>query len=122
MRLLVRFGINAAAVWATTAVLPGLKIEVGFGNVLIVALVFGLVNTLIRPVARMLTLPAQVVTLGLFALVVNGFMLIITTWIVDVFSLEGGVVERFLTAVGAAVIISLVSTVISWLVLDSRSE
>lgn len=118
MRILVRLAINAAAFWVTATVLPNLEIHGGARNVVVVALVFGLVNTFIRPVARLLTLPLRAMTLGLFTLVVNGLMVVITTWIVNVLSLEGGFVSQTLTAIAAAAIISVVSAVLGWIVPD----
>lgn len=122
MRILVRLAINAAAFWVTATVLPNLEIDGGARNLVLVALVFGLVNTFIRPVARLLTLPLRAMTLGLFTLVVNGLMVVITTWIVGVLSLEGGFVSQTLTAIAAAAIISVVSAVLGWIVPDSHDN
>ncbi len=116
MRLLIKLAVNGFAVWVATAVLPGMTIDGGIDTFAVVAVVFAVVNTFIRPIAKLLTLPVRLATLGLFTLVVNGFMVIITTWVVEAFVIEGGLVERLLTATGAAVIISLVSGVLNWLV------
>ena len=116
MRLFIKFAINGFAVWLATAVLPGMTIDGGIGTFAVVAVVFALVNTFIRPIAKLLTLPIRVATLGLFTLLVNGFMVIITTWVVEAFVIDGRLVERLLTATGAAAIISLASGVLNWFV------
>ncbi len=116
MTLIWRWLITAAAVWVTAYVVPGVEIEGCWVDLLIVALVFGLVNAFIRPVVRLLTLPLTVVTLGLFTLVVNGLMVLIAAWFSDTLILEGGFLERFFTGILAAIVISLVSMVLSWFV------
>lgn len=113
LRLLIRLLINAGALWATAAILPDLSIEDGFWNLLLVALVFGLVNTLIRPVARLLTLPLRLMTLGLFTIVVNGLMVVLTAWLVDVLVIEGGFFNQVLIGTAAAIIITVISTALS---------
>lgn len=118
MRLAVRFLINAAAIWITAAILPSLTVEGGVGELALVALVFGLVNAFIRPIARLISLPIRVATLGLFTLVINMFMVLLTSWIVDDLVIEGDTLERFWTAFLAAIIISIVSSLLSWVVPD----
>lgn len=120
MKLVLRFLINGAAIWITAAVLSGMTVEGGLTELAIVALVFGLVNALIRPLAKLLTLPIRVATLGLFTLVINTFMVILTSWIVDDLVLEGDTVEQIFTAFLAALIISVISTVLSWVLPDGR--
>ena len=114
--MLIKLAINGFAVWVATALLPGMKIDGGIDTFVVVAVVFALVNTFIGPIAKLLSLPVRVATLGLFTLLVNGFLVIITTWFVEAFVIEGGLVESLLTATGAAVIISLVSGVLNWFV------
>jgi putative membrane protein len=116
MKLLVKLAINGFAVWVATAVLPGLSVDGGFDTFAWVAVVFALVNTFIRPIVKLLTFPLRAMTLGLFTLVVNGFMVIVTTWVVEAFVIDGGLVKRILVATGAAFIISLVSGILYWLV------
>jgi putative membrane protein len=118
MRLVIRLLINAAALWVTAEILPDMSIEDGFGNLLLAALIFGLVNTFIRPIARLLTLPISLATLGLFTVVVNALMVMLTGFLVDVLSLDGGFVNQLLTAIVASILISIVSTALSWLLPD----
>ena len=90
----------------------------GFFNLVIVAIIFGLVNAFIRPVVKLLTLPINLVTLGLFTLVINTLMLMLTVWLSDSLSLIGGLFQNFIVAFVAAIIISIISTVLSWLLPD----
>ncbi len=89
-------------------------------NLLIVAVIFGLVNTLVRPIVKLLTLPINLVTLGLFTLVINTLMLILTVWMSDSLRLTGGVFENILVAFVAAIIISVISTILSWFLADQE--
>ena len=77
--LLLRLIINAAALAATAALLPGIGVrDNDIGTLLVVALIFGLVNAVLKPVFLILSCPLIILTLGLFALVINGLMLLIT--------------------------------------------
>ena len=118
MKLIVRIFINAVAIWVTSLVLSGLSFEGNFLSLILVGLIFGLVNALIRPIVRLLTLPINILTLGLFTLVVNAFMLMLTAALSTSLNLTGGFFENFLTALLGAIIISIVSTVLSWLLPD----
>jgi putative membrane protein len=121
MKLILRIIINAAAIWLTSLILGGLSFTGDIVNLLVVAVIFGLVNALIRPIVKLLTLPLTVVTLGLFTLVINALMLLITVWLSSALSLEGSVFENFenlITVFIAAIIISLISMVLSWFLPD----
>jgi putative membrane protein len=121
MKLLIRVIINAIALWITTLLLPAIQVQQGIGNLLIVAVIFGLVNALIRPIVKVLALPITLVTLGLFTLVINTLMLLLTSWLAgNLMAIEGGIIQKFVWAFVGAIIISLVSTVLSWLVTDDR--
>jgi len=78
MKLILRIVINAVALWVTTLILAAIGITGGVGNLLIVAIIFGLVNAFIRPVVKLLSLPLTLITLGLFTLVINALMLLLT--------------------------------------------
>lgn len=86
----IRLIVNALALAVTAYVLPGIDINDNVGTLLVVALVFGIVNALIKPFVTFLSLPLIVVTLGLFYLVVNGLMLLITDALVGAnFQVDG---------------------------------
>ncbi len=102
----------AVAIGLTAWLLPGVEINGGFGSLLLISAAFGLVNAVIGSIMRLLTMPLTIMTLGLFALVVNALMLLITDWILDRLDVDG-----FLTALLATLLISLFSTVLNLIVL-----
>lgn len=107
--LLVAWIITAVAIAIAAAIVPSVEIDGGVLALLGVALLFGLVNALLGTLLRFLTLPINVITFGLFALVVNGVLLVVTAGLSD--SLEVG---GFVAAIIAACLISLLSTVMSF--------
>ena len=119
-RLLVRWLINAIALWVAIQIVPGLNYTSESGlSLLLIALIFGLVNALVRPVLVLLTCPLIVVTMGLFLLVINAVMLALTEWLSGIFDL-GLVIDGFWPTFWGAVVISIVSAVINLLVKDER--
>lgn len=118
MKLILRILINGFAIWLTSMLFSSFSFSGSVLNLIIVAVIFGLVNAFIRPLVKLLTLPINLVTLGLFTLVINTFMLLLTVWLSDSLSLTGGLFENFLTAFIAAIIISIVSTILSWFLPD----
>lgn len=117
MKLLIHVLITAAALWITTRIVPGIRIEASIQSFLVVAVVFGLVNAFVRPVARLLSLPIRLMTLGLFSLVINASMLMLTAWLVKgAMSIEGNLPIQLLRSALASIVISLASTVIGWIV------
>ncbi|MET9928852.1 MULTISPECIES: phage holin family protein [unclassified Streptomyces] len=86
-------------------------------TLILVALLFGLVNFLVKPVVQLLTLPLFILTLGLITLVVNALMLLLTSWLANVFDLSFHV-EGFWTAVLGALIISVVSWALNMVLPD----
>lgn len=111
MRLLVTWLINAASLFALPYLLPTVYVQ-DFTVALIAALVLGLVNTLVRPILVLLTLPVTILTLGLFILVINGLMF----WAVANF-VSGFYVASFGTAMLAALLYSVISWALSALIL-----
>ena len=118
MPFLARLLVNAAALWVATRVVPGVMFAGSWLPFLGVAIVFGVVNAFIRPVAKMLTFPLIIVTLGIFALVVNGLMLLLTSLLSEALGL-GFHVSGFWAAFWGALVVSIVSTILSMLVADS---
>src|SRR5512144_1783962 len=116
MRLLLVWLINAAALFALPYVFPWVQVDT-LWTALIAALVLGLVNTLIRPVLVVLTLPVTVLTLGLFIFVINGLLF----WAVGSF-IDGFRVSGFWSGVFGAIVYSLVSWVLAALVLPRRDR
>src|SRR6202045_5151786 len=118
MRFVVRLVVNAAALWVATRIVPGVSYRGGWVPFLGVALVFGFVNAFIRPVAKILTFPLILLTLGIFALGVNGLMLLLTSSLSEALGL-GFQVSGFWAAFWGALVVSIVSTILSILVADS---
>jgi putative membrane protein len=114
MNLLIRWALNALALWLTVQLLPGVSIAGGLGPLLVAALVVGLVNAVVRPVMVLLTLPVTLVTFGLFLLVVNGLALAIAA-AVSPLQLAG-----FGSAVLGALVLSIFSAVLSRMFGDRR--
>lgn len=109
--LLVRFGINAFALFLASQWVRGVEVE-GWESLLIAAAIFGVVNALIRPVVMVLSCPFLVITLGLFTLIVNAAMLALTAWVSGRLNLEFDV-DGFRAAFLGALLISAVSVVLS---------
>jgi putative membrane protein len=95
----------------------GITLSGGVLDWLLVGLIFGVINSLIKPLVKLLTLPINVVTLGLFTLVINALMLMLTSWLTHVLTLDGFLFGFFPALLGS-IIISIVSTVINWFVPD----
>lgn len=111
MRLIITWLINAAALFALPYLMQSIRVE-NFTTALIAALVLGLVNVLIKPILVLLTLPVTVLTLGLFIFVINGLLF----WAVANF-IGGFHVAGFWSAVGGALLYSLISWALSALLL-----
>jgi putative membrane protein len=121
MPFVVRLLVNAAALWVATQIVPGVTYAGGLLPFLGVALVFGVVNTFLRPVAKVLTFPLIILTLGLFALVVNGLMLWLTASLSGALGL-GFRVSGFWASFWGALVVSVVSTLLSILAADRRDD
>ncbi|MGW5969932.1 phage holin family protein [Streptomyces sp. NPDC055186] len=99
----------AVAVWLIDKItLTGDSRGKEIGTLILVALIFGVVNFLVKPIVQLLSLPLLVLTLGLFTLVVNALMLLLTSWLADQFDLSFHV-EGFWTAVLGGLVVSVVS-------------
>lgn len=116
MRFALRILVNAAALWVATIFVHEIHAG-GPASLLAVAVVFGLVNAFVRPLLKLLSCPIIFLTLGLFTLVINALMLMLAAWVgrqlgIDFF------VNGFWAAFLGALIVSIVSTVLSWLIPD----
>ncbi|HEY5684933.1 MAG TPA: phage holin family protein [Acidimicrobiia bacterium] len=105
MRLILKLAVNAAALWVAARIIDGISLTDDLLTILFVALVFGLINTFVRPLAKLISLPVLIVTLGLFTFVVNAAMLGLTAWIMDGLSIDG---------FGSALLGAVVITIVSW--------
>jgi putative membrane protein len=111
MGFLIRWGINALALYLTTLIVPGVKVPT-FGAAVVSALVLGIVNAVIRPIILLLTLPFNILTLGLFTLVVNTLMLYIVSGVTQLH------LENFWAAFLGAIVLSVISAILSRLIVD----
>ena len=115
MRLLLTWLINALALLALKYILPSITVD-SFVTALIVAVVLGFINTLIRPLFVILTLPVTILTLGLFIFVINGLLF----WAVGSF-VPGFHVDGFWAGVFGAIINSIISWALSAVLLSKKS-
>jgi putative membrane protein len=106
---LLRWLFNTVAIYLATRIVSGLRVP-DLGGAIVAALVLGIVNAFIRPIILLLTLPVNVVTLGLFTLVVNTLMLYIVAWITPSLQISG-----FGAAFIGALLIAIISTLLSHL-------
>ena len=126
MFILLRLIINAVALLVTAWIVPGIRLGAArphptkndWITLLIVALIFGIVNAVIRPILIVLSLPLEIVTLGLFTFVINAVMLLLTSWIAQGLGL-GFRVDGFLAALIGALVVSVVSFVLSHVLSES---
>lgn len=117
--LLIRWIINTLALYVAVNVMPGIHFEKGPVALLVVAGIFGIVNSVLRPVLTLLTCPLVIVTLGLFTFVINAMLLLITAWFSRQFDL-GLRVDGFGAAFWAGLVIGIVSLLLSLMVGESK--
>ncbi len=118
---LVRAAVTGLALWVVTLIVPGINFVGGettlqkVGIVFVVAVIFGVVNALVKPIVALLSIPLYILTLGLFHVVVNAFMLWITAWITEHTTHWGLQIDQFWwTAIWAAILLSIVGWVFSF--------
>ena len=114
MRLLLHWVLSALAVWIVAHIVPGISVS-GPAAALIAAAVIGLINATLGLLLKILTFPLTILTLGLFWFVINAIMLELAAALV-----RGFYVRNFVAALIGAVMLSLVSSVLQWLVMPSR--
>jgi len=116
--LLIKLAVNALAIWLASWLVDGVDLAEGSSTgtkiktLLFVALIFGVVNAIIKPVVKLFSLPLFVLTLGLITFVINALMLWLTEWISEQLDLDFHV-DGFWTALLAAALISIVSWFLS---------
>jgi putative membrane protein len=114
MRLLVRWLINAMSLLIVAYVVPGFELH-GFGAALIAAIIFGLVNATLGLFLKVITFPLTIVSFGLFLIVINAVLLKMAAAVTP-----GFIVHTWLAALEGAIVLSLVSTFLHWLIKDNR--
>ena len=108
MRILSQILVNAFLLWVVAQIVPGIRFDGSIVALLILGLIFGIVNAIIKPIVSLLTLPLTILTLGLFALVVNALMLMLTSAFSPSYAVDG-----FFAALLGSIVISILSTVLN---------
>ena len=114
--LITKLAINALALLVVDAMFRGIWFDNNQATIA-AAVVLALVNTYLRPLVVVLTLPINILTLGLFTLVINALMLELVSWVIPAFHVEG-----FWTAVGGALVISITSFLLNWFLQPNRVQ
>ena len=126
MKFILRWAINSAALYAAIALLPGrlaFESKWGLAGIIFLALVFGLVNALFRPLLKILSCPLIILSLGLFTLVINTLLFAMTAWIGDFVGLTLTISDPFWwNAFLGALIVSIVSIVLNLFLKDERKR
>jgi putative membrane protein len=107
MKILLTIAGNAVALYATTQVVPGITWSGDLVGLLVAGAIFGLLNLIVRPLALLLALPFIVLTLGLFYFVVNGLLLLVFSWLMPAYQVNG---------LWAGILGSLVIMLVNWLI------
>ena len=102
--MLARLILSAVAVGITAYFMDSVTIEPWWVTV-IVAVVLGVINAVVRPIVKLLSLPINILTLGLFSFVINGLMVLLCAWLIDGFKVDG---------LGAAILFSIIMAIINW--------
>lgn len=110
MKFILKLLASAFAVWLTSHFLDNVTCDPWY-YAIVVAIVLGFINMIIKPIVKLFALPINILTLGLFSLVINGLMVMLCDHFVDAFSIAG----TTLSALGTAIIFSVVLSIINWL-------
>ena len=123
MGILIRLVITAVSLWIATVVIDGIRLTTDslggqIGTLLAVAVIFGIVNAVLRPIIKTIGCGLYVLTLGLISLVVNGLLFLLVSWIAGEFELPFHVDDFWPSAVLGALLVGVVSWVLNMLVPD----
>jgi putative membrane protein len=113
VNFIIKVLINAAALWVAARFVPGIELTADVWQILLIALVFGLINAVLKPILKLLSLPVIILTLGLFAIIVNVILLAITAGLMDGLTIDG-----FLPALLGSIVISIVSAILNAIIPD----
>jgi putative membrane protein len=121
MNLILRLLVNAVALWCAARFIEGISYTGTWQGLVGLALVFGVVNTLVRPVLSFFSFPIQIITLGLFTLVLNAAMLLLTSALAERLGVPFHI-SGFGAAFLGALLVSILSTILSWVVIPSDAK
>jgi putative membrane protein len=127
MRFLIRLAISAVALWISTLLVDGIRLETDsvlgkIGTLVLVAAIFGVINAVLRPIIKTIGCAFYILTLGLVALVVNGALFLLTSWIAGKLDVPFHVEDFWPSAVLGALIVGVVSWVLGLLVPDRSDD
>ncbi|MGH3738446.1 MAG: phage holin family protein [Micromonosporaceae bacterium] len=127
MGILIKVAITAVALWVATLVVPGIEVGGGsalatIGTLVAVAVIFGLVNAIIKPIIKTVGCAFYLLTLGLIALVVNGLLFLLVDWIGEQFDLPFEVANFWPAAVLGALVVGIVTFVLDLVVPDGKDD
>ena len=105
---LIRLAVNSLAILIVTHIVRGIEVT-STVTAVVAAFVLGIVNAFLRPIIILLTLPINILTLGLFTFVINALMLELVSWLIPAFH-----IDTFWTAIGGAIVITIVSFLLNW--------
>ncbi len=125
VQFLLRAGLTGLSLWVVTKIVSGIDFVGGdttlqrVGIIVVVAVIFGVVNAFIKPIVQLISIPLYILTLGLIHVVINALMLWITSWITENTTHWGLYIDDFWwTAIWAAIVLSIVSWLLSLVVPD----
>ena len=123
-KLVIRWLINFLALFAAAWLVKGITVDGGGGWTVfaIMAIILGLVNAILRPLLKLLTCPLILLTLGLFTLVINGFTLWLSSWVAVNWFHVGFYVDGFWAAFWGALVVSIVSLILSAIMMDEDEK
>ena len=114
MVFIIKVLVGAAALWVADRLISGIELTGDIWQILLIALVFGIVNALLKPLVKILSFPFLIITLGLFAIIINMLILAITAGLI-----ENHTVDGFLAAFLGSLVISVVTAVLNFIIPDS---
>lgn len=116
-KFVLRWVINAVALFLAVYLLPGISLQGGWTSIIWLALIFGIINALLRPLLKLLTCPLIVLTLGLFTLLINTFLFWLTGQVGTAFGI-GFTIDGFWTAFLGGLVVTVVSVILSLILKD----
>lgn len=126
MQFLIKIVVNAVAIWVAAAIVPGVVVAEENDSIgrtvltlLVIGLIFGLVNAVIKPVVTLFALPFYILTLGLLSFIVNALLLELVAWISDQLGFTFEIDDFFWSAILAAIVVSLVSLALNLVLPDN---
>ena len=127
MGIIIRLAIGAVSLWIATLAIDGITLSTesvpsAIGTLLAVAVIFGVINAVLRPIIKTIGCGLYVLTLGLVALVVNGLLFMLTSWIAEQFDLPFHVDNFWPAAVLGALLVGVVSWILNMLVPDGGDD